>query len=427
VESDVTREISPPEPEENEPIQITRQVPDPTATAEPTPVPEPTPVQIETSSSPVQGNVTFNGYLTEDVASFDPQIAQDPTGINYVENLFVSLTKYDLVTAEVLPEAATSWDISQDGLEYSFYLRTDIPWVYHNPVSGETIQAIDGDGRPRFVTAHDFAYSIRRACDPNIATYFNRVIAPVIVGCEEVLNAVDPGNISEEAIAAIGVEALDEATLVIQLNYPAAHFLSMTPMSTLAASPEWTIIKYGRIWTEAGTIVTSGPYVLHEWIHSNRIILLRNPFMPEDMQGTGNIDRHVVTILPDVETGYSLWQNHEVDISSLPDSELYTHPAQFPDETLRVPDLAVFYISFRMTKPPFDNVHVRRAFSAAFDREMFINETRNGLGLPMRHFAPPGIFGAPHAAQIIIGFNLFGEAWVIGEVFTGILQYETAV
>jgi len=372
-------------PGEDIPIEVTRIV---TAT-------------VEVSTEPV----TYDGFSTTDIPALDPQIATDAVGINYIENLFVQLTNYDLVTSEVVPEAATSWEISEDGLLYTFHLRTDIPWVYHNPVTGETTQVVDEEGNPRFVTAHDFAYGIRRACDPNIGSYYSSVIAPQIVGCENVLNAEDPEAITEEMVAAIGVEAVDDATLTIELNFPASYFLSMTPMWTMAATPEWAIVENGGTWTEAGNIVTNGRYVLDEWVHNVRRTLLRNPLMPEDMRGDGNIERHIVNVVPDTSTGYALWLNNEVDASGIPDEELQTHLEEYADETIQVPDLTVFYIAFRTTKAPFDDVHVRRAFGAAFDSATFVTEVRQGQGLPMKHFAPPGIFGAPAIDEIGVGFD----------------------
>jgi oligopeptide transport system substrate-binding protein len=335
----------------------------------------------------------------------DPQVAEDAVGITYIENMFVALTNYDLVTSEIVPETATSWEISTDGLVYTFHLRTDIPWVYHNPGSGETTQEVDADGNPLFVTANDFVYAIKRACDPNTGGYYSSVISPLIVGCDEVLHAEDPENISEEMTAAIGVTALDDATLEIQLNFPASYFLSMTPMWTLTATPQWAIEEHGDSWTEAGNIVTSGRYVLNEWIHNVRTTVVRNPLMPADMQGDGNIERRVIQVVPDTSTGYALWLNNEVETSGIPTEELQAHLDEFSDETIQVPDLAVFYISFRMTKAPFDDVHVRRAFGAAFDRETYVNEVLQGQGLPMKHFAPPGIFGAPPINEIGVGFD----------------------
>lgn len=360
----------------------------------------PTPAPIEYDEP-----VTLYEYLITDIPEMDPQVMSDLIGVTYAENLFVTLTNYDLETTEIMPEAATEWEISRDGLTYTFHIRTDIPWVYHNPTTEETVQVLDAEGNPRFVTAHDFVYSIKRACDPRLGSYYSSVIAPIIRGCLSVLEYSDPNNIPPELIDTIGVNAPDESTLIIQLENPTSFFLSMTPLWTLSATPQWTIDEYGQDWTEAGTIVTSGRYVLHEWIHNVRITVLRNSFMPEDMWGKGNIERQTSLIIPDSVTGYALWLKGEVETATIPDPELQTHLEQFPDETLQIPELGVFYIGFRMTKAPFDNVHVRRAFSAAFDRETYVQEVRQGQGLPMRHFAPPGIFGAPAIDEVGVGFD----------------------
>lgn len=349
--------------------------------------------------------VTLYGYDTSDIPEIDPQIAEDTTSINAIENIFVALTNYDLETTEIVPEAATSWEISEDGLTYTFAIRTDIPWVKHNPITNEVTQEVDADGNPRFVTANDFVYGIKRACDPNTGGYYSSVVAPLILGCADVFNAEDPSAVPQELIDAIGVTAPDPATLVIQLENPTSFFMSMTPMWVLVATPQWAIEAYGEDWTEAGTIVTSGRYVLAEWVHNVRRTFLRNPLMPADMAGSGNIERRIVTVVPDVTTGYSLWLNGQVETSGIPDPELEAHLAAYPDETIQIADLAVFYIAFRQSKPPFDDVRVRRAFSAAFDRATFVQEVRRGQGLPMRHFAPPGIFGAPPIDEVGVGYD----------------------
>jgi len=361
--------------------------------------------EVEVTPTPPPEPVTLRSYSTTDIPTLDPQIAEDVVSINGIESLFVQLTNYDLETAEIIPEAATSWDISEDGLTYTFHLRTDIPWVKHNPVTGETVQEVDDEGNPRFLTANDFVYGIKRACDPNLGSYYSTVIAPLIVGCQEVLNAEDPANIPQELIDGIGVSAPDDETLVITLNFPASYFLSMTPMWTLAAVPQWAIEANGEKWIEAGNIVTDGRFVLNEWVHGVRRTMLRNPLMPEDMRGTGNIEKMVTNVVPDTSTGYALWLNNEVETSGIPDAELQGHLEKYKDETIQVPDLAVFYFGFRETKPPFDDPRVRRAFSAAFDRETFVNEVRQGQGLPMKHFAPPGIFGAPPIDEVGVGYD----------------------
>lgn len=363
-------------------------------------------VEVPAEGEEMAEPVTFDGYSTTDIPTLDPQLGEDTVSITYIENLFVHLTNYDLETADIVPEAATAWDISEDGLTYTFDIRTDIPWVKHNPVTGETTQETDADGNPLFVTAEDFVYGIKRACNPNTGSYYSGIVAGVIDGCAAVYQADDPANIPQEDIDAIGVSAPDSETLVIQLQAPAAYFLSMTPMWTIAASPQWAIEAHGDNWIEAGNIVTNGRYVLHEWVHGVRRSLWRNPLMPEDMQGDGNIERFVTNVVPDTSTGYALWLNNEVDTSGIPDAELEAHLANFPDDTVQIPDLAVFYIAFRMTKAPFDDVQVRRAFAASFDRETYVQEVIQGQGLPMKHFAPPGIFGAPPIDEVGVGYDV---------------------
>jgi oligopeptide transport system substrate-binding protein len=349
--------------------------------------------------------VTYDGWSEFDIPTLDPQLAQDTISIDAIENLFVQLTNYDLETAEVIPEAATDWTISSNGSIYTFTIRSDIPWVKHNPQSEATVQETDDEGNLRFLTAHDFVYGIKRACAPNTGSYYSTVVAPLLKGCSAVLFADDPENIPQQMWDAVGVHAPDAETLIIELEFPASYFLSMTPMWTLGAVPQWAIEAYGEKWTEQDNIVTNGRFVLHEWSHDKSRTFLRNPLAPQDLQGEGNIERFVVTVLPDVDAGYARWLEAKVDSTYIPETEIETHLAKFPDETDQIAGQSVSYINFRMTKPPFDDARVRRAFSAAFDRDLYVSEVLHGYGLPMIHLAPPGILGAPPIDEVGVGFD----------------------
>lgn len=361
-------------------------------------------VEVE-AETPTDSTVVLNFYDTDDLPTLDPQIARDMYSVTYIENLFVQLTNYDLETSNVIPEAATHWEISEDGLVYTFYLRTDIPWVKYHPITELTSQEVDDEGNPRFVTAQDFVYGIKRACDPDIGSYYSTIVAPFIKNCSDLLFAEDPKEARPERWNAIGVSAPDDSTLVIELEFPAAYFLSMTPLWTLAASPQWAIEAHGDDWIEAGNIVTNGRYVLGEWVHNARLSIVRNPLAPAELRGSGNVDRVDTTVVPDISVGYALWLNNEVDASFIPALELEAHREQFPNESLQIPTLAVSYFGFRMSKFPFDDVRVRRAFSAALDRERLVRDVRQGQGLPMIHLAPPGIFGAPPIEEVGISYD----------------------
>ncbi|MCO5182969.1 MAG: peptide ABC transporter substrate-binding protein [Anaerolineae bacterium] len=357
---------------------------------------------IPTPAAPI----THYGAPSGAVYTFDPQKSTDVYSGNYIENLFVHLTAFDSATAEILPEAATAWEISEDGLIYTFDIRTDIPWVYHNPDTGETMQEVDGDGNLRFVTAHDFVYSIKRACHPEHGSPASNAIAPLIKGCEELLYVEDIEGVSAEMIDAVGVSAPVDDKLIIELAEPAGFFLSMTPLSVLAAAPKWAIEKHGDDWVTPGLIVTSGNYMLEKYVPDIRTVLRRNPLMPEDMRGSGNIELFVSNVVEDLGTAYALWQKGEIEQSGIPEGEIEAHLANFPDEVVFIGSLATSFFGFRTDKPPFDNVDVRRAFSAAYDREAHVAVLLEGLGLPMIHLAPPGIYGAPPIDEVGVGTNI---------------------
>ena len=165
------------------------------------------------------GPVELREYSTNDIADLDPQMSESFLSRDVIESLFVQLTNLNQSTAKFVPEAAESWEISEDGLVYTFYLRSDIPWVQHDPETGETSQAIDGEGNLKFVSAQDFVNATYRACDPNLAAYYSFVIAPLIKGCSELLNTEDPALLVKEDFNAVGVEAIDKTTIKYsQLN-----------------------------------------------------------------------------------------------------------------------------------------------------------------------------------------------------------------
>ena len=348
---------------------------------------------------------TLNLFSTRDIPTLDPQSAEDVNSITAIENIFVQLVQYDEEREIFNPEAAENWYVTAGGQVYYFNLRSDIPWVYDNPLTGEISQVLDNHGSPRFVTANDFVYGIKRMCNPTVGQYYSSTIAPVIKGCNDVLNYPDPNNIPQELIDAIGVSAQGDYRLRIELTQPSGYFLSMASMWPLSATPSWLIEENGDRWIEAGIIVTNGRYTLHSWIHGVHSEFVRNPRLPKNLQGEGNIKKVDVTVVKDGSAGYAMWQDNAVDISRIPDTELESHLANYPEETIKVPDLAVFYFGFRTTKAPFDDPRVRRAFSAAFDREKFIHDIRLGQGLPMKHFAPPGIFGAPPIDEVGVGYD----------------------
>jgi len=349
-------------------------------------------VVVEKEAEAGEIPVTYNGNLGTEPPTLDPSLATDTTSVDVQNNLFVGLTIFNSVTQEVDPYLATSWDVgvNADGDEtWTFHLRDDIPWVSYDPVTGETTQVVDADGNPRFVNAYDVVYGVKRTIDP--ATASDYAYVTYIIKNAAAVNGGD----EELTLDDIGVQALDEWTVEFTLEAPAGYFEGISTMWIIKPMPQWTIEEWGDKWTEAGLIVTNGPYVLDTWIHGGEMVLVKNPLWInyDDVQ----IERIELVMIVEASTAMALYENNELDVVGVPLADMDRVKADpVLSEELRIaPDACTYYYGFTNNKYPFDNVHVRRAFVMAIDRQSLIDNVLKGEQIPATSFAPPGIFGAP--------------------------------
>jgi oligopeptide transport system substrate-binding protein len=312
----------------------------------------------------------------------DPLVVTNAADIHLVNNLFIGLTRLDPITGEILPALATAWEVSADGKTWTFTLRDDVPWVTYNPL--ENTFSVS-----RMVTADDVLFAFRRVCSGAAAGYYALdVFAVKIAGC-------DTGQQSGTA-ALLQAQAPDPTTFVITLNEPYGYFLAMTAMWTIRPLPEETLKFYANNWLDPGNIVISGAYALAENSETT-VTLLKNPFYPADLWNGGNITRIEMTIVEDVFGQFARYRRNLLDMTDIPlrDLEGVQEDAAFAPELLQINEQVVFYFGFAHDKAPFDDVHVRRAFAAAFDRAAFVSDTLRGNGTPIAHFTPPGLAHAP--------------------------------
>ncbi len=344
----------------------------------------------------------ITNYNTDnsEISTLDPQLATDSVSIAPIENLFLGLTNTNaLVPGQIDPELATSWAVSEDGLTWTFTLRTDVPWVHWDPVT-------DTAEKLRNVTAGDVAYGIKRACDPRVLSEYGYVVSGVVAGCADAL-AMDSNAFTDADRDVVGVTALDDATLQITLLFPAAYFLAESAMWVYRPVPQEVIEEYGDNWTDVGNIVTNGPFVIDELVRGVRRVYMRNPYIPADLIGPGNVERIVTTIVEDAGTRFALYQDNQIDTSGVPAAELQSvleDPA-YSDQLIQVSSPSVFYFAFAFDKPPFDDANLRRAFAASVDRNAFVQEVNQGRGIPMIHFTPPGMVGAVPINEVGVGYD----------------------
>jgi len=291
------------------------------------------------------------------------------TSIKWVsDQLFLPLIRFDLNKLEAVPCLATSWEVSDDNLVWTFHLRKDVKWTDGNPV-----------------TAHDIEYGTKRTIDPAtaspLASYFY-----VIKNAEKV-NTGESNDLSS-----VGVKAVDDYTIQYTLEYPAAYFLSIIAHVAYAV-PSWTIEKYGDKWTDPENIVTDGAYKLKSWAHYNEIVLVKNEdyFDADKVQ----IEEARFIYVKDQSTALSMYETGDLDTVEVPpvDIERIKSDPILSKEYYNGPVLRINDPQFNCSYPPMDNPLVRKAFAAAIDKETLVKYVLKGGEKPAYTIVPPGCFG----------------------------------
>ncbi len=364
---------------------------------EPTPTPTIVPTPASDNNSPVILDIAF---VRESIPNIDPQTTNDPDGIDLIENLFVGLTRYNHTTNQVDPALAREWEVSGNGRTWTFHLRDDIFWVRS---SQQTIDGYVIAEAVRPVVASDMVFAIQRACARETDTP-DAFILFLIEGCEQVHQQA---NATPADLANIGVQALNDTTLQINLNRPAAHFLTVTTLWFMRPLPR-ELFEDEEIdpndWQTAvqdGTpLLTSGPFVP---LNTNFSTLQRNTLWPIPFQGNTEIVKINYVDTDNIALG--LWEAKSLDVIDATDINLANVPNSTSQQAQIVNQQTVPYLNFNFQSGIFREPTVRRAFSAAIDREALVEEIYGGDAIPMRHLIPPGVFGALPVDQVGVGYS----------------------
>lgn len=325
----------------------------------------------------------------------DPQSIDPQQGINmrdwYLLNLlFPGLVSLDEESNQLEPGFVHSWEVSDDGLTTTFHLIEGIPWVRYNAETGEVEQVMDDMGNPRIVTAHDVVYGFRRALHPETGTFSAFMLAPLVAGGEAFNAGESDGN-------DLGVQAIDDFTFSVTAPISVGYALPLYSLMSARPSPAWAIEAFGNRWIEPENIQTFGPYALKDWVHEDSMTFVRNPYWPgSDGYAQAKAAEIVFRFL---DQGVSLreYEAGNLDTVSVPTSQiprLQADPVLSQELTLS-PGACSFVLGFHTNKAPFDNVHIRRAFSYAIDRELYVDSVLQGAGIPAQWITPPSIYLAP--------------------------------
>ena len=320
---------------------------------------------------------TLNVNLTQDPFIIDPTanwLYDVPT------NMFVPLVEYDYVESEVVPAGATSWDVSADGRTWTFDIRRNWNWSNGNPI-----------------TAYDYEYTFQTIVNPE-------TLAPTSWRLFIIENA-SAVNSGEMSVDSLGVKALDDYTLEIKITEPAAWFLSsLTSIGHVV--PKDVREQYGVDWTQPENIAVSGPYKLMDFEEDNFYILEKNP----NYFDADSVDIEKITLLdiPEASTRMAMYENDEIDTTDVPAEDLdrVKNDSDLSKEFYTGPRFVLYWYAFDSSRPPFDNVLVRKAFAAAIDKQTIVEQITRGGQVAAPTMTPPGSVGSvPLSVEIGIPFD----------------------
>jgi oligopeptide transport system substrate-binding protein len=325
-----------------------------------------------------------NGSEPQDL---DPHLLQFNQHFNIAMALGEGLIGYDPHDLHPIPGAAERWEISPDGLIYTLHLRSDGRWSNGDPV-----------------TAHDFVFSARRMLSPALGSPF-RYYYDDVRGAKE-FSARGAGA----DFSSVGVRALDDRTLQIELAHPAAYFLFLLGNYSWYPVHRPTLERYGRFdqpysgWTKPGRFVGNGPFTLAEWRAGQAVVVKKNPrYWDAAHVKLNEIHFHFYENADSEERAFRAGQLHITE--TVPSSKLAPYAARQPSPLVVAPFFSTYFYGFNVTRPPFDDARVRRAFSLAIDRERVAASQPGSEIRPAFSFVPPATVGYTYEGEARLRFD----------------------
>ena len=297
-----------------------------------------------------------------DPLTLDPALSGDMTSHSFITQLFGGLVRLD-DNLEPAPDIARRWQVSDDGRTYTFYLRQDVR--FHN-------------GRP--VTATDVKYSWERASTPETGSPTAATYLGDIVGVKEVL----AGKTKEIS----GVRVIDDFTLQVTIDTPKSYFLSKLTYSTAFVVDKANVQSGGDWWRHPNG---TGPFKLKEWQENSLLVLERNQHYYGESAQVDLVAFHLWAGLP-----VNLYETGDIDVADVYSyyiDRVQDKAGPFYQELSIVPELSFSYVGFNATRPPFDDVNIRRAFSQAIDKDKLISLVFRGMVQRADGILPPGMPG----------------------------------
>ena len=333
-----------------------------------------------------------------DIPTFDPGQSTDELSINAILLVYNGLVQLnDKLTIE--PELAQSYDVSSDGLTYTFHLRSGLKF---------------SDGTA--LTSADVAYSIDRALSPAISNLSG--VSLTYLG----LLKDAPGRTTGKVASLINDSIMtpDANTVVLKLSKGTAYFLEALAYPSSFVVEKKLIDKYGLKFTdhlnEGGG---SGPFKVMSYDHTTGIKLVRNDNYWGPKPKLAEIDQ---IFYKTSNTSYQAYLANQVDVTTVPSPEYQAAKAR--SDFSQTPALTIYYMAMNYNAKPFDNIHIRQAFELALNKDAIIKAVWKGRFVPTCHIVPQGMPGYDTSLTCPDGAPTAGDATKAKALFQQGLQEE---
>lgn len=311
----------------------------------------------------------------------DPHVVTGVTEHNILSALLEGLVAEDPRDLTPVPGTAESWTVSEDGKEYTFRLRPGAMWSNGDPVK-----------------ASDFAFSYRRILSPGLGSPYAYMLF-----CLENAEAYYKGEVKD--FGRVGVYALDAQTLRLRLHAPTPYFLSLLNHFSWYPVHPPTILSHGAIdrvgaaWTRPETFVGNGPFVLYSWSPGKKIVVRRShTYWDRDRVRLQAIHFYPIGDHKIEERAFRAGQLHVT--GTVPIDRISYYRKHKPDLLRLDPYLGTYYYLLNVTRPPLDDVRVRKALSLSIDRKTIVDYVTKGGEEAACHFTPPGTAGYTSRARL---------------------------
>ncbi len=308
---------------------------------------------------------TLDRGIGSEWSSLDPQVNFDAAAGWIQSDVYEGLISYN-AKGDVIPGAAESWDVTDEGKTYTFHLRDGLKWSNGDPL-----------------TAQEFVDSALRTLNPETASekgyYFYSVIQ--VKGAQALAN----GDTTDAST--LGITAPDPRTVVVEMLTPAPHILDIMGAFQLAPLHGPSFAANGAAgFIDPAKVVSNGAYVIKEVVPQSHVLLERNP----NYWDAANVKIPFVKyhVTEDVATELKRFRAGEIDITyDIPLNQIEALKTEMPEQVHISPSTEVVYYSFNLTKEPFQNIELRRALTLAIDRDVLEGKIVKGGAIPSLAYA----------------------------------------